>query len=435
MLFSSITVLRADGTLQDNQTVAVHDGRIVYVGSGPAPMDCMPSEGFAQRIEGKNRLMIPGLVNSHTHVAMTLMRGYGEDMPLQSWLHDRIFPFEDRLTGEDVYWGSLFGIAEMLQSGTTSFTDMYFYCDEVVRAVDQTGIRANIGRGITCFDPDKRFEQLPAAQETKELLETAHGRDNGRIRIDVAPHAEYTTRPDILTGALALAESYGARLHIHLSETRAEQLACVGRYGVTPTRLLEKLGLLERPLTAAHGVWLTEGDRETLAAHPVTVAHCPKSNLKLGSGVAPIENLRRAGVAVAIGTDSAASNNALNMLEEIRFASLLAKGLGQDPEALPAKTAFFLATRAGALSQGRPDCGDIAPGYRADLVLLDKTVPAFVPAHDPLSSLIFAADPSAVRMTMVDGRVLYQDGVFPTIDIERVHQEVTKRAEKLGKMA
>lgn len=420
MLFEKIAVLQADGTYLKDQYVGVRDSRIAWLS------DKAPAEDFGERINGTNRLLIPGLVNAHTHVAMTLMRGYGEELPLQSWLFDRIFPFEDKLFPEAVYWGSMLGMAEMLATGTVSFTDMYYFCDETAKAALECGIKANIGRGISCFDPTKRFKDLPAYAELKDLLATYHGAGEGRVQIDVAPHAEYTTRPDILEDAAAMAGEYGVRMQMHVSETQSEHLDCVGRHGMTPTALLEKTGMLAHPLTVAHGVWLTDDDMDRLARHGAVVAHCAKSNLKLGSGIAQTTKLLSKGVSVAIGTDSAASNNALDMLDEMKVAGLLAKGVACDPSAFSAATVLHCGTRAGALSQGRQDAGDIAEGFRADLVMLDLNSTPFCPSHAPLSNLLYASGSTTVKMTMVDGRVLYNNGEFLTLDIERVRFETQR---------
>lgn len=428
MLFEKIAVLRADGTYLQDQYVGVRDGRIVWLS------DKLPTEEMGERIDGSHRLLIPGLVNAHTHVAMTLMRGYGEELSLQSWLFDRIFPFEDKLSGEAVYWGSLLGMAEMLSTGTVSFTDMYYFCDETAKAVLECGIKANIGRGISCFDESKRFADLPAYAELKELIPAFHGAGDGRVRVDVAPHAEYTTRPDILRDAAEMAGKYGLRMQIHVSETQSEHLECVGRYGMTPTALLEKAGVLAHPLTVAHGVWLSDDDMDRLSQHGATVAHCAKSNLKLGSGIAQTTKLLQKGVALGIGTDSAASNNTLDMLDEMKTACLLAKGIVRDPAAFPAETVLYCGTRAGALSQGRQDCGDIAVGFCADLVMLDADAIGFCPSHAPLSNLLYAAGSRAVCMTMVDGRVLYKNGEFLTLDIERVRYETQRCTDNILKM-
>lgn len=425
MLFEKITVVQADGTLLPDRYVGVRDAFIRYLGTEP------PEGDWGEQIAGNGRVLLPGLVNSHTHVPMTLMRGYGDDLPLDTWLFNRIFPFEDKLTADAVYWGSLLGMAEMLSTGTTSFSDMYYFCDSIARAALECGIKANIGRGISCFDPQQTFADLPARREMEELFATVHGAENGRILIDVAPHSEYTTRPDILRDAADFAAKHNARLQIHLSETRKEQMECVGRHGKTPARVMEEAGVLNRPVTAAHCVWLTEPDMEILAAHPVTVAHCAKSNLKLASGIAQVTKMKKMGIPVAIGTDSAASNNSLDMFEEMRTATLLAKGVSRDPLALPAGETLYMATRQGALSQGREDCGDIREGFRADLVMLDSRSTLMNPCHSALSNLLYAANGSAVALTMVDGRVAYRNGEFPGLDIEKVQWEANRAVREI----
>ncbi len=428
MLFEKIAVLQADGTYLKDQYVGVRDGRIAWLS------DKRPAEDFGERIDGAGRLLVPGFVNAHTHVAMTLMRGYGEELPLQSWLFDRIFPFEDKLFGDAVYWGSMLGMAEMVSTGTVSFTDMYYFCDQTAKAALECGIKANIGRGISCFDESKKLADLPAYAELLELIPAYHGAGDGRIRIDVAPHAEYTTRPDILRDAAALAGKYDLRMQIHVSETNSEHLECVGRHGVTPTGLLERTGVLEHPLTIAHGVWLTDADMDLLGAYGATVAHCAKSNMKLGSGIAQTEKLLRKGVAVAIGTDSAASNNTLDMVDEMRMAGLIAKGVACDPTALSAGTLLHCGTRVGALSQGREDCGDITVGYRADIVVMNTDAIGFCPAHAPLSNLLYAAGNGSVYMTVIDGNPVYRNGEFLTLDIERVRYETQRCTDTILKM-
>lgn len=424
MLIKDVTVLFADGTHRAHTWVATDGQRISYVG------DAQDAPSETQMIDGRNKLLMPAFVNAHTHVPMTLLRGWGEDLPLQAWLNQRIFPFEAELDGEAVYWGSLLGMAEMIRSGTVSFTDMYYFCDRIVDAAEQCGIKANIGRGLTCFDTSATLQSLPAYQETEQLLQRLKGHD--RLRADVAPHAEYTTRPDLLEGLAELSQRYQARMHIHLSETRQEHSECMQRHGVTPTGLLKKTGVLSRPLTVAHGVWLSEEDIALLAQSGATVAHCAKSNAKLGSGIAPIGRYLQKGVSVAIGTDSAASNNALDMLEEMRFAALIAKASACDPCVLPAQTVLYMATRGGALSQGRADCGDIQVGFRADMLMLDTDQACMQPLHDPLANVLYAAGKDCLYMTVADGRILYRNGEFTTLDMEKVHFEAACRAQKIS---
>lgn len=414
VLFKNIAALRADGTYLQNIDVAV---RHEYIEAIAPQIDGQ----FDLVINGAGKLLIPGFVNAHTHVPMTLMRGYGDDMPLESWLHSRIFPFESKLTGEDVYWGSLLGIAEMLSTGTTSFSDMYFFCDNIIQAVLESGIKANIGQGFACVDSSKRFRDLPECQTIKSLLAQYRHEGNGRINIDIAPHSEYTTHPDLLADAADFAAGNQLRIQVHVSETKKEHEECMARHGKTPVQVMHETGIFSLPTTAAHCVWVTDDDMAILAECDVTVAHCPQSNLKLGSGIASVEAMRAKGVSVALGTDSAASNNNLDMLEEMRTAVLLAKGVSCDPYALPAEDAIRMATKTGAVSQGRADCGDILPGCRADLVMLELNDPCMIPCHNALSNVIHAAGAAQIRMTMADGRILYKDGEFPTLDMEKIH--------------
>ncbi len=425
LLFEDITVVRADGTVQPHRYVTVRDG--IFAGVD----ESCPQENVSRRIPASSLMMMPGLVNAHTHVPMTLMRGYGDDMQLNDWLFNRIFPFEDKLTGDAVYWGSLLGIAEMLSTGTTSFSDMYCFCDRIADAVEESGIKANIGRGISCFDENQKFADLPACRELEQLLGERQDGANGRIRIDVAPHSEYTTRPDILADAADFAARHGARLQVHVSETRKEHLECVGRHGKTPVEVLRDAGILDLPVTIAHGVWLTDSDMDILAQHGAVVAHCPKSNLKLASGIAQVDKWKSKGITAALGTDSAASNNRLDMLEEMRTASLLAKGVSLDPCVLPAGEVLHMATRNGALSQGRDDTGDILPGLKADAAVLDLTNWSMVPCHNPLFNLLFAATGQAVAMTLVDGRILYEKGSFPLLDMEKIRYHAQKCVEDI----
>lgn len=418
MLIKNIDIIRADGTLVNGMNVAVKDGKFAYIGKE------MPEGYWGEVLDGNGRVLIPGLINTHTHVPMTLMRGYGDDMPLDRWLFDRIFPFEDKLSAEDVYWGSMLGIAEMLASGTTSFSDMYYFCGSIAKAVIESGIKANIGRGVSCFDETKKFADLPAYSEMLELVKSYHKYDGGRVLIDAAPHSEYTTRPDILADIAEFAAANSLRVQVHLSETQKEHLECVGRHGKTPAKVMEDSGLFDFPVTAAHCVWLSDIDVEILAKHKVFVAHCPQSNLKLASGIARVGYMRQQGVSVTIGTDSAASNNNLDMFEEMRTASLLAKGVTLDPCALPANEIVYMATRAGALAQGRKDTGDIAEGYAADFVILNTNRISMTPSHNPLSNIVYSASGADVETTAVNGRILYHKGEFLTIDIERVLHEV-----------
>ena len=424
-LFRNVQLLTAQGQERRGVYVGVRDGKIEYL--APTP----PVRSYDEQIDGAGRLLLPGFFNAHSHAAMTLLRGYGDDLPLDRWLRERIFPAEDRLTAQDVYWGSLLAIGEMLAGGIVSFSDMYYFCQSTARAVAESGIKANLGRSVSDTE-GRRLRQLPAWAEIQTLLAEWQGAADGRVRIDLAPHSEYTTTPALLHDLAELAAQEGLRIQVHLAETQREVAECVARQGVPPALALARAGIWDVPATAAHCVWLREDERALLGEKGVTVAHCPKSNLKLGSGVARLSALRAQGVSVALGTDSAASNNRLDPFDEMRTAALLQKGVFQDPAAMPAGEALFMATRAGAFSQGRQDCGDIAVGMRADLVLLDGAGAGVTPCHDALSQTVYAAGREDVSLTMVDGRVLYRGGAWTTLDMERIRFEARGAARRLA---
>ncbi|NLG84795.1 MAG: amidohydrolase [Firmicutes bacterium] len=402
--------------------VAVEDGIIAAVGSPPAGWT--PDE----RIEAAGKIVMPGLVNAHTHAAMTLFRGYGDDLPLQEWLSQRIWPAEAKLTAEHVYWGSLLAIVEMLRSGTTTFADMYFFMEEVARAVEEAGIRAVLARGLIGLDPAKTEKDLAAGVEFARAYRGAAG---GRITTMLGPHAPYTCPDGFLREVVAAAAEEDLALHIHVSETRRENEEMRARTGKTPVAHLAELGVFSRPVLLAHGVWLEEGDIAVLARHRVGVAHCPGSNLKLASGIAPISALHKAGVTVGLGTDGAASNNNLDLFREVRLAALIHKVREEDATAIPAGLALRFATVGGAASLGLAEkIGQITPGFRADLIMLSLHRPHLVPGHDPISHLVYAAEGFAdVTDVMVDGEFLLRDGRFTRLDEERIMRE----AERLGR--
>ena len=382
-----------------------------------------PQGQYDRVIAGAGCLLSPGLVNAHTHAAMTIFRGYGEDLPLDRWLNERIFPAEDRLTENAVYLGTELSIAEMLKGGITSFSDMYFFCDATARAVAECGIKANLSRSIVSFDEDADYRTDPRVLEGLSLFREWNGAENGRILVDLSLHAEYTNKAAAVRTVAEEAARLDARVHIHLSETAKEHNECLARHGVTPTGFFLRNGLFEVPVTAAHCVYLTDEDRAVLAAHKATAVHNPISNLKLGSGVMPLEATLAAGVNVALGTDGAASNNRLDLLREMQTALLLAKGTTGRPDCLTAADALPLATANGAAAQGRYDTGRIAVGACADLALFDLSGVHNLPLVSPEGALAYSAASSDVKMTVVDGRILYENGEFCALDVEKLKAE------------
>jgi 5-methylthioadenosine/S-adenosylhomocysteine deaminase len=400
-------------------SIAIAEGRITKISSDS---NLFVSERFDKVMDGKNKLVLPGFVNAHTHLPMVLLRGYADDQNLQRWLAEEIWPAEKKLTEEDVYWASLVGIAEMLRSGTTTFSDMYFFMDAVAQAVKESGMRALLSYGIIAPQPGAKADQ--ELKITEDFLKRWHGQANGRIRVAAAPHAPYTCCDEVWRRAKSLAIQYNTLIHTHLQETRTEVDSSLKAFGRTPTERLEALGVFEAPTLAAHGVHLRDSDLEILKRQDVRLAHCPTSNLKLGSGIASVSKWRQAQLKVGIGTDGAASNNNLDMLEETRLAALLAKT--NDPTALPASEALEMATLGGARALDFNDVGLLEEGRRADIALFDMQGVHWVPGFNPVSDLVYAAASADVETVIVNGQILMERREIKSFDEEkakaRVHQ-------------
>lgn len=386
--------------------------------------EIMP-EGEFDVIDAKGGILMPGLVNAHTHSPMTFLRGYADGYPLEVWLNEHIFPKEALLTSEDVYYSSLIGIMEMIASGTTLFADMYDFCDSIADAVDESGIKALLSRGTTYFDPSIPFDKHRGTIESIELL----NRKNNRISVAFAPHAVYTTTPAFIEHFAKLAYDNNAVLHIHLSETITENENCLKTYGKTPAKLLYDAGAFNTKVLAAHCVHLTDEDISILKNGGATVAHNPSSNLKLGSGCADITALKNAGVDISIGTDGTSSNNSLNMLKEMHLAALLTCGVKMDPLAVSAKDAIRWATNADAL--GFSDTGIIAEGKKADFIILNGDHPNMMPCHNPVSNVVYSANAGDVSYVFVDGKMLYKNGEFLTLDKEKIYHGFNKTINRI----
>lgn len=424
MLFSKVSALLEDG-IHPNLYIAVSGERIASVSETP------PKGDFGEVIPGANRLLLPGFYNAHSHIPMVLMRGYGENMNLQDWLEKRIFPFEALLSERDIYWATLLGAAEMARFGVVSCTDMYFRLDAIARAIAEFGAKINLSNGATNFDASP-YASLSSTREQYAALRDWHGAENGRILIDFSLHAEYTSDEATARAVAEDAMKHGCRVHAHASETSAEHEACKSRRnGRTPVRYLADCGLLDMPATLAHCVWIEPEDFDILKEKGATIANCARSNLKLGCGVFNAKAALEKRVPFAVGTDGMASNNNMNFIEEIRAMLLAQKGFSGDPTLVSPLQAYHAATRAGACSQGRADCGVIAEGMRADLVLLDCASPSMRPCHSMLNNLAYAASGSDVMMTLCDGRVLYREGEYPTIDLERAAYEVERSRARI----
>ncbi|MCS7216714.1 MAG: amidohydrolase [Candidatus Bipolaricaulota bacterium] len=386
-----------------------------------------PQGPFDLVVEGEGRLLLPGFVNAHTHLAMTLFRGLAQDRPLRQWLTEEVWPREKRLTAEVVHWFALLGLAEMIRSGTTAFADMYFFMEEVAEAVEQAGVRALLAYGVIAPTPERVEPELKKAEEFAREWD---GRAEGRIRVALAPHAPYTCGPEVWKRAVALARELRLPLHTHLAETREEVEEVRARTGRSPVEWLEELGVFGVPVLAAHCVHLSEKDMEILAAHGVHAVHCPTSNLKLACGIAPVAEMLRTGVNVCLGTDGAGSAGDLNMVEEMRLAALLAKVRTGDPQALSAREALGLATWRGAVALGwGKEVGTIEVGRRADGILLRLDRVHLFPDYDPIANVVYAGQAADVEAVFVDGRFLLRDGQLQTLDEE----EILGRCRELAK--
>ncbi|OCT12701.1 N-ethylammeline chlorohydrolase [Paenibacillus pectinilyticus] len=397
--------------------MVIEGSQITYIGEEiPEPI-----ENYDEVIDGTNKLYMPGLVNTHGHAAMSLLRGYGDDLALQIWLEEKMWPMEAKFTSQDVKWGTRLSILEMIKGGTTTFVDMYDHMNEVAMAVEDSGMRGVLTRGVIGLcPPDVQTSKL---KEAMEFAKNWHGQANGRITTMMSPHAPYTCPPDYIERIVQAAHDLDLPIHTHMSETRREVEGNVEQYGARPVAHLEKLGVFSRPTLVAHGVHLTDEEIAILKQYDVRVSHNPGSNLKLASGVARLPELLRAGVKVSLGTDSAASNNNLDMFEEMRLAALIHKGVTGDPLAIPAQEALLLGTRMGAESIWLDKVGLLEPGMKADFIALDIDQPHFLPKTDFVSHIVYSACAKDVVDVCVDGSWIVHKGECLTLDEEKIKRE------------
>jgi 5-methylthioadenosine/S-adenosylhomocysteine deaminase len=378
-------------------------------------------------INAGGKLAFPGFVNAHTHLAMVLFRGLADDVPLHAWLTDYVWPIERQLQPEDVYWSALLALAEGIRGGTVAFADMYFHVDAVAEAVAESGARALLSYGVIAPSLDDRGRAELAA--TRAFIERWHGAADGRIRVAISPHSVYTCGEDVWREAIAMARSYDVSIHTHVAETRREVADWQRDTGSGPVPYLQRIGAFAVPFLAAHCVHVDAHDIAILAEHGAHVVHCPKSNAKLGSGIAPVNEMRTAGVGVAIGTDGAASNNRLDMMEEMRAVWMMQRARHEDPTSPTAEDVVAMATEEGRRALGvRP--GGLSKAGAADVVLLDADRLHSTPPHDPIATMAYASNGLDVTDVIVDGRVLMRNGELLTIDEERVKAEVTRLLRK-----
>ena len=420
LLIKNVELLHTPNGVMQN--IAIEDTKITYVGT-----EIPTGYEDADVVDGKGKLATAGMVNTHGHVSMTLLRSYADDMALMDWLENKIWPIEAKMDANDIYWGAMLGIVEMLKGGTTCFADMYCFMEDVARACLETGIRANLCRGLIGVAPDADVKLA----ENDVLAENWQGAGNGLIRVTYGPHAPYTCPIPYLEKVIKAAADHKAEIQMHLCETKFEVESCIKEHGVTPIKLMDSLGMFELGTIADHAVYLTEEDMELMAAKKVRVAHNPQSNLKLASGIAPVAQMLEKGICVGLGTDGASSNNNLDMLEECRAAAMLHKATTFDPLVVPAAKAWEMATFDGAKVLGFENLGKLEAGQYADIVLWDNHKPYWYPRHNKLSQLVYAANSSDADTVFVAGKKVLESGKLLTFDEEKIYAEAQACAERL----
>ena len=430
MLFANIDILDENLEHQKNQFVGVEGSIITYIGA-TEPADAAK---YGERYDGRGKLLMSAFYNTHAHTPMTLLRGYAENLPLQQWLNDAIWPFEAKMdpAKKHHYWGCMLSQAEMLRYGVVSYTDMYLATVDRCEATIEAGMKANHCDGGTMCFVETDYDTLPVAELNKQLFAEYHNAADGRVKIEMCVHAEYTTPQGMIERCVAEAREHGVGLHIHLSETKAEHEECKERHnGMTPAQWFDSLGAFDVPMNAAHCTWVEPDDIALMARKGVNVSVNSASNMKLGSGFTPLAELLDAGLNCSIGTDGMASNNTHNILQNAYLLACAQKGKALNPAIITPKQVLQMLTVNGARAQGRANCGKLATGYRADLVVFDVDTPWMYPVHDMPTNLLYSANGADVVLTMCDGSVLYRDGSYQTIDIERVKYEVVRCVDEI----
>jgi len=418
-------VIPCDGTKRvlKGADVLVEGNKIVKIGEIKDKADIV--------INARGKAVLPGLVNAHTHLSMSLLRGIADDMALKPWLEDEIWPTEAHLTPKHVYVGALLGCLEMIKSGTTCFADQYFFMEEVAKAVGESGLRASLSYGIIeKGDPERRKSEI---KKGTELIKNYHNTANGRITTMYGPHAPYTCSKECLEEIKDLAKKYNVGIHIHLSETIKGDVEVVKeRYGKRPFIYLQHIGFLGPEVLAAHCVHLNEREIQLVRENDVKIAHNPVSNMKLASGIAPVAEYLEKGIVVAIGTDGCASNNNLDMFEEMKVCCLVHKIREANPEVVNANEALEMATINGAKALGLgKHVGSIECGKKADLVIVDMKKPHLVPLHNVVSNLVYSTNGADVDTVLVDGKIVMQERKVTTLDEEKILEEAQKAADDL----
>ncbi len=404
-----------------NGVVVIEDGMIKEVGRS--------TDSTADKvIDAGGCVVMPGLINTHCHAGMTLFRGYADDMPLKEWLEDRIWPAEAKLTDDDIHIGSLLACLEMIRSGTTAFADMYLRMDMVAQAVEGSGMRAALSYGMLDFgNREKADAEL---KEGTRFVREWNGKADGRITTMYGPHAPNTCSRDFLIRVKEQAVRDNVKIHIHVLETEAELNYMKENFGMCSIHFLKDIGFWGQDILAAHCVWLSDGDIKILADMGVNISHNPVSNMKLASGIAPVSKLLASGANVSLGTDGCASNNNLDMFEEMKTAALLQKVSNMDPTVLPARKVLEMATVNGAKALGIKS-GVLKEGYNADIIIVDLRKPHLTPVYDVASQLVYAASGKDVRTTIIAGKVLMEDTRVICLDEQSILEKVMQASRNL----
>lgn len=420
ILIENVKILTmADGEVIKNGNIYIENEKIKKITSDNIDFS------YDKKIDGKNYLAMPGFVNAHTHVGMSLFRNFSDDVELMTWLNEKIWPLEDKLIEQDVYWASLLSHAEMIMTGTTSFADMYYFEDQTIKALEKSKMRAQISRGLTL--EDKNYKKI---EENIDLFKKYENSQNGRINIAFGPHAVYTTDKNYLKEINKYAKKYKMPIHIHLSETKTENTDCIKRFNQSPTEVFEECGIFENKTIAAHGVYLSDKDLDILSKYDVSVVHNPSSNLKLSSGFLDCTRVINKKINLAMGTDSSASNNNLSMIKEISLTSLVSKY--NNPQNLKAYDVLKMATINGAKALGLDDkIGTLEEGKLADIILIDLNNPNHTPQNNLISSLPYSTFDKDVSYVIINGDLVYDDKKFVYLNEEEIIKNAEESFQKL----
>ena len=425
ILIKNALILNPNNFENKKQSLLIKDDLIAEIA------DEIDDSNVDKIIDAEGKILLPGLINTHTHLSMTLFRGLADDLSLDSWLNDHIWPMEANLNGDYCYIGALLGAVELIKSGTTTFSDMYFYMEDVARAVEDAGIRAVLSYGMIDFgDAERREAEI---KENMTLYEACNGMADGRIKVFFGPHSPYTASEELLIKVRELADEHNIGIHIHVSETQKEINDSLDEKGLRPFEYLEKIGFLGPDVVAAHCVWLSDDEIEIIKKHDVKVSHNPCSNMKLASGIAPVSKLIDNDICVSIGTDGASSNNNLDLIEELKTASLLQKVSTLDPKVLTSDEAIEMATIKGAETLGLSDeIGSIEVGKKADIILIDTNNANMTPDSSSLSSnVVYSANGSNVDTTICNGKVLMENKKLTTLDEDEIYARARQAIKEL----